>query len=84
MRSQQIGQPLWRKIARNAQKQLVERQIATWIDDSSLTVIDDKELIGLDRLFSFLDQVGEHQTGVIRVAVEFDGHDPILPDWADR
>ena len=55
-------------------KQLVEREVAAGVDDGAGVAIHDQKLIGLHGHTVLLDKVGEHQTGVILVAVEFQGH----------
>ena len=74
MGSNDVGQLLRAEITRHAQKQLVERQVATGVNDGAGTVVDNQELVGLNSLFALLNQVGKHQAGVVGVAVKFNGH----------
>ena len=58
----------------HAHEQFIEREVATGVDDGARVVVNDQELVGLNRLPILLDEVGEHQAGVILVAIEFQGH----------
>ena len=60
-------------MAHHAHVQLVEGQVATWIDDGTSAMVDDQKLVGLHGLRVLLHQVGEHQTCVLIVAVQLHG-----------
>ena len=59
---------------RHPHEQLVERQVATGVDDGTGVIVHDQELVGLNRLPILLDEVGKHEAGVMLVAIEFQGH----------
>lgn len=62
------------EMLRHPHEQLVERQVATGVDDGTGVIVHDQELVGLHRLPILLDEVGEHDASMILVAIEFDGH----------
>ena len=74
MRGHDIGQLLRRKVARHAHEQLIEGEVATWVNDGACAVVHDQKLIGLNRLPVLFNQVGKHQAGVVFVAVKLDRH----------
>jgi len=74
VRDQQVAEFAGREVLRHAQEQLVEGQVASGVEDGARAIVDDQELIGLHRLPPFLDEVGEHEAGVIRITVEFNRH----------
>lgn len=74
VRRDDVRQLLRREMARHAQKELVERQVAAGVDDGAGAVVDDEELVRLHGVAVAADQVGEHQAHMLRVAVELDGH----------
>ena len=80
MRGNQIGELLRREMPRHAHEQLVESQVATGINDGARAVVHDQELVGLNRLTVLLDEVGEHQTDVVFVAIELNGHGSLSKD----
>jgi hypothetical protein len=63
-----------REVLATSQEQLVERQVAARVDDGAGAVVHDQELVGLHSLPILLDEVGEHQAGVVFVAEKFNGH----------
>ena len=62
------------EMLRHSHEQFVERQVAARVDDGPGVIVYDQELVGLHRLSILLDEVGEHDAGMILVAIEFDGH----------
>ena len=62
------------EVLRHPHEQLVERQVATGVDDGTGVIVHDQELVGLHCLSIFLNEVGEHEAGVVLVTIEFDGH----------
>ena len=77
VRGDQIGKLLRREIARHAHVEFIEGQVAARIDDGAFVVIDDQELVGLDRFSVLLDEIGKHEAYVIFVTIQLDRHDAI-------
>ena len=74
MRCDDIRQLAGREVLGHPHEQFIEGEVASGIDDGARVVIDDQELVGLNRLPILLDEVGEHDASMILVAIEFDGH----------
>ena len=74
MRGEHIRQLGGREVAHHAHEQFVEREIAAGVDDGAGVAVDDQELVGLHGLAIFLDQVAEHQAGVMLVTVQLNRH----------
>ncbi len=74
MRCDDIRQLAGREVLGHPHEQFIEGEVASGIDDCARVVIDDQELVGLNRLPILLDEVGKHEAGVMLVAIEFQGH----------
>jgi len=74
VRGNDVTEFVGREVLRHSHEQLVECEISTRVNDRAGVVVNNQELVGLHRLPVFLDKVGEHQAGVIVVAVKFEGH----------
>ncbi|MNR26183.1 hypothetical protein D3C85_1433770 [compost metagenome] len=83
MRGNHIRQPGRREVAHHAHEQFVEGEVAAWVDDGAGVAVDDQELVGLHGLAIFLDQVAEHQAGMVPVAVQLNGHGMTIGKKAD-
>ena len=70
----QVRQFVGRKVLGHPHEQLIERQIAARVDDGPGVIVHDQELVGLYRLTILFDEIGEHETCMILVTIEFDGH----------
>ncbi|OIQ63480.1 hypothetical protein GALL_549800 [mine drainage metagenome] len=73
MRGDDVIELVGRDVFAHGQAQLVVGHVPARIEDHSLVVIDDQELVGLHRLV-VRHEIGEHDTGVMGVFIEFDGH----------
>ena len=66
---------LGRNVLAHGQIQLVVGHVATRVEDDSLAVVDNEELVGLHRLRFIGYQVGKHHTAVMGIFVKLDWHD---------
>ena len=54
--------------------ELAVGQVATRVDDGAGVIVDDEELVGLDRAAPFVAQIGKHQAHMALVTEEFVRH----------
>ncbi len=75
VRGQHIVELLGREVLVHRQVQRVVRHVAARVDQRAVAMVDDEELVGLDRLVVVVvDQVRKHQAGMLRCFVEGGDH----------